>query len=99
MCLADISSKVSTWLKVIRHFGSSLVASIKLYPLYSGRYNTEKLSFRHLRGDPLCLGADRLPLYALLVRRGDDGASQVTMRRQTPPRADQVDPVQRHRRC
>ena len=39
---------ISTWLKVIRHFGSSFVVSIKLYPLYIGTHNTEKLSLRHL---------------------------------------------------
>ncbi len=39
---------LSTWLKVIRYFGSSFVALIKLYPLYIGTHNTEKLSLRHL---------------------------------------------------
>ena len=39
---------VSTWLKVIRYFCSSFVALIKLYLLYIGTHNTEKLSLRHL---------------------------------------------------
>ena len=39
---------LSTWLKIIRYFGSSFVALIKLYPLYIGTHNTKKLSLRHL---------------------------------------------------
>jgi len=39
---------ISTWRKVIRYFCSSFVALIKLYLLYIGTHNTEKLSLRHL---------------------------------------------------
>src|SRR6266850_5262339 len=46
--LLENLSPLSTWLKVIRYFGSSFVALIKLYPLYIGTHNTEKLSLRHL---------------------------------------------------
>ena len=46
-----------------------------------------------------CARLGLFPIHTLLARRRDDRPSQLTVRRQTPAIAEEMDPWQGHERC